>query len=504
MKDRAMIGLRTNLFRLLWVSLAVAMVTSGAAYQAFASKTDLRSVGQPGERETVTLHLGKGDVLDIKGEVSDILVADPRVVDVSALQSGRLYMVGTSIGDTNILVVDAKGDVLSRIDVHVNYDINGIQALVDELFPDEKIEVGAILDQIYLKGTVSTPEVAATAMRMIAHYVSELIGMSDKPLDYMVANMLKVRGEQQVMLKVKIVEISRTVLKELGVDTNFNDENELATTTLFGATPPSSWRELDATGDADGPWDDALLARSATAAGLSGASSFLGRLLADTEINGLGMMEVTLNALEQANLANVLAEPNLVAVSGESAGFLAGGEIPVPSGRDQSGNVIITFRDFGVSLDFRPVVMSGERISLAMTTEVSSLDFSVAVAGVPGLDVRRASTTVEMASGGSMMIAGLLQSENVEGMTGVPGVSKAPVLGKLFESDSFRRNETELVVIVTPYLVEPYAEKDNAVEIARDISTPLSRAFSANLRRTYGDIAPDLLEEQGAFGYLLN
>src|SRR5690606_18747438 len=178
---------------------------------------------------------------------------------------------------------------------------------------------------------------------------------------------------------------------------------------------------------------------------LSGDPVAAGRLLFDSGISGIGTIGLFLNALEEENLVNILAEPNLTAVSGEQAGFLAGGEFPVPVGRDSVGNLVIEFREFGVLLDFRPVVMSDKRISLHMNTEVSSLDFDNAIVlsdvTVPGLDVRRAETTVEVPSGGSLMIAGLLQSEAVKGMAGLPGIRNTPVIGDLVSSDSFRRDD---------------------------------------------------------------
>lgn len=206
-----------------------------------------------------------------------------------------------------------------------------------------------------------------------------------------------------------------------------------------------------------------------------------------------------------------MAEPNLTAISGESAGFLAGGEFPVPSGRDNEGNIIITFRQFGVALNFAPVVLSNDRISLQLQTEVSSLaqDNSVTLADieVPGLDVRRATTTVEMGSGASLMIAGLLQSEAFKTMSGLPGMTRTPILGELFQSENFQRNETELVILVTPYLVEPFADKKQAKKVP--LRTPeenyLEEAFAMNVRRIYGDKrAADVLKGDEHFGYILD
>ena len=223
---------------------------------------------------------------------------------------------------------------------------------------------------------------------------------------------------------------------------------------------------------------------------------------------GLGNLQVVLQALEEENLVTVLAEPNLTTVSGQQAGFLAGGEFPVPVGRDQVGNLVIEFREFGVSLNFRPTVLSAERINLNLNTEVSSLDFvNVVNAGggvIPGLDVRRAETTVEMASGSSMMIAGLLQSDALENMSGLPGIKDTPVLGDLLSSNGFERNETELVVIVTPYLVEPYREKSQAQEVTKVREYPLAKMFARNIRRSYVHYDEGLLSGNESYGYILD
>jgi pilus assembly protein CpaC len=234
----------------------------------------------------------------------------------------------------------------------------------------------------------------------------------------------------------------------------------------------------------------------------------LGGLFLDTGINGVGQLGVFLEALEEENLVNVLAEPNLTAVSGQQAGFLAGGEFPVPTGRDQFGNITIEFREFGVSLNFRPVVLSDKRINLQLNTEVSSLDNTNAVVlsdlVVPGLDIRRAETTIELPSGGSLMIAGLLQSETAKGMNGLPGIKNTPVLGDLISSDSFSRDETELVVIVTTYLVESYADKEKSEKVPREQNSQMAKIFAGNIRRMFNLDDEEVFAGQGAYGYMLD
>jgi pilus assembly protein CpaC len=463
----------------------------------FASKVDLVETQMFDAKTSAPLGivLGKAEMVDIPGDVADVLVADPTIVDVQAIQASRLYVVGTSVGDTNLMALDASGNIIKRMDIHVRYDVQAIQSLVEDLFPDEQVKVGSIHDQIVLTGSVSNPEAGAKISSIVANYISGVQGQGGA-VDDLISNLLEVRGEQQVMLQVRIIEASRSILKELGIETNFNDIDDLAPAPVFGRLPPLNQ---------GGPNNYANLASSV---GLTTTPALAANFVRDTGVSGIGALGLFINALEEENLVNVLAEPNLTAVSGEQAGFLAGGEFPVPQGLDQTGNLVIEFREFGVSLNFRPVVLSGERISLQLNTEVSSLDFESAVVlsgvTVPGLDVRRAETTVEIPSGGSLMIAGLLQSETVNGMSGLPGIRKTPVLGDLVSSDSFQRDETELVVMVTPYLVEPFEQSDRFKQTPEHKENPLASAFAINIRRHYEFEDESLFDEDNRFGYLLD
>ncbi len=499
MKDRTMTGLYRHLSRTL---TAVAIIAAGGLCIGYgvanASKGDLISLKEKqATLAPLSVTLGKAEIVTLPDGVSDVLVANPSVIDVQAVQASRLYIVGLNIGDTNIIALDANGDVLKRLDIHVSYDLQAIQSLVDRLFPKENVEIGSIHDQILLTGSVSNPEVAGKISNLVGHYVSDLQDESAST-DELIANLLEVRGEQQVMLQVKIVEAERNILKELGVETAANDPNELAVTTLFGNTP----------GSAQTNHGNALSIAGGQGLGLSQDPIGTAGLILDTGLNGIGTLGVFLNALEEEDLLNVLAEPNLTAVSGQQAGFLAGGEFPVPTGRDQFGNITIEFREFGVSLNFRPVVLSDQRINLQLNTEVSSLDNSNAVVladvTVPGLDIRRAETTIEIPSGGSLMIAGLLQSQTTEGLSGLPGISNTPVLGDLISSDSFRREETELVVIVTAYLVEPFADKAKSDKMPKENNSELSKIFKTNIRRTF-DLEDDaIFAKTGSYGYMLD
>ncbi len=495
-----MIRIPTKLFTYFAVFSLLGFVALSAMPSVHAAtKGDLMPVFDDAKAvPPVAITLGKAEIIDVPGDVADVLVANPLVVDVMAVQSNRLYVVGLTVGDTNIIALDSNGDVVKRVDLHVKYDLQAIQALVESLFPGEDVKVASIHDQILLTGTASTPEVASKIANIVGHYVSDLQDQTGET-DELISNLLSVRGEQQVTLQVKIIEAQRNVLKELGVETNANDQVEGAAN-ILGQTPLESFTDGSSAAVGLIPGQGVSLSNPA-------AASL--QIFKFSSLDFLGTTGLFLNALEEQSLINVLAEPNLTAVSGEQAGFLAGGETPVPEGLDQQGNVVVTFRQFGVSLNFRPIVLSDDRISLQLNTEVSSINYENAVPSgavlVPGFDIRRADTTVELPSGGTIMIAGLLQSEAAKGFSGIPGISQTPVLGDLVKSKSFQRDETELVVLVTPYLVEPFKEKNRSEEIPRQKSDPLATAFVANIRRAYElEDEEELFAGSEGFGYLLD
>lgn len=464
----------------------------------WAAKGDLVSMGAEKKLNApLQITLGKAELVQIPGNVADVLVADSDVVSVQAVQSDRLYLVGRSIGDTNLIALDENGDIIKKLDVHVAYDLTAIQSLVNDMFPNESVELRSIHGRMVMTGKVSTPDKAAKITNLVNHYVVELTG-KEASADEIISNHLEVRGEQQVMLQVRVVEASRSFIRDFGIQTVFNDANEAAASQIFGGTRPSSVR------------GGGLSLSGGTGAGVALPNDPAGafRLLSGSGIAGIGDIGVFINALEREDLVSVLAEPNLTAISGQQAGFLAGGEFPVPVGRDQVGNIVIEYREFGVSLNFRPVVLSEDRISLQLNTEVSSLDFVNAVGAgdliVPGLDIRRAETTLEIPSGGTLMMAGLLQSDAVEGLAGLPGIRKAPILGDLISSKSFSRNETELVVLVTPYLVKPFADKSRAEELPPKQQNALAQAFAINIRNRYAKVDDAILNADQNFGYILD
>lgn len=492
-------------------ALCIGAFMMGSLSVANADKSAVSILGKK-RTPDVTIMLGKAEMVNIDGNVSDVLVADPSVVDVMAVKSNRLYLVGSSLGDTNIMALDSDGNVIKKINIHVQMDTERLQAMIGELYPNENVTVRALTDQVVLTGEVSNPAVANKITNLVGHYAGEIQGIDDRPVDEVIVNMLNVRGEQQVMLRVKIVEVSRSALKDLGLESN--------STTGGGI------------GDLTGAF------ASATGLGL-GAPAQLAVAALNYSSGTFGNLNFLARALEQEGIINTLAEPTLTAISGEQAGFLAGGEFPIPTQIDRNGNLIYEFKPFGVSLNFRPTVLSAERISLQLTTEVSttSFDQNLQLNGinVPTFNVRRAETSVELPSGGTLMIAGLIKSDAISGLTQLPGIGDVPVVGDLIKSDTFRRSESEVIVMITPYLVQPFAQNsavpaavpsNEVTQVGPDMNygaivpddaglprlpyeperqiSQLTNVFSSNLRRLYGQKTPEnLIEGISGFGYML-
>lgn len=503
--------------KLLFIVLLALAAVLGAS-MAHAEKFNLPEIDAVQKEPMVDIMLGKAEMVDLGGDVADVLVANPSIVDVMAVKSDRLYLVGAMLGDTNIIALDSEGNILKKLNIHVQMDTVKLAAMVEDLYPNEQVNIRALTDQIVLTGNVSTPAAANGIARLVAEYASEVSGQRAGSVDEVVTNMLKVQGEQQVMLRVKIIEVSRSALKDLGIETRIGDGVEenigdaaaaIGTASAFGLTSPTQ-----------------------IAVGVLNYMS-----------GGFGPMQFVARALEQEGILNTLAEPNLTSISGEQAGFLAGGEFPIPTERDRDGNIVYDYRPFGVSLNFRPVVQSQDRITLEMTTEVSTASFDQGLQlngiNIPTFNVRRANTTVELPSGGTLMIAGLLQSSTVSGLSHLPGAKDIPVVGDLIKSDTFTRDESEVIVMITPYLVKPFAqnqsaqasiptdkvssltmedlENNSAIRAASRIPAPpkpaeeprkeqeqVNNVFGNYVRRAYGNEAPERLMKNGNYGYMMD
>lgn len=418
----------------------------------------------------ITITRGKSQVIKVNANIADVLVADPSVIEVGAMKSDRLYLIGAALGDTNVMIFDGEGNAIEQLDVHVRVDEDTLQHTLESLFPDENVIAKTVNDDIMITGTASNPAIAARIQQVAARFAGQ---------DEAVVNMMRVKGEQQVMLKVKVLEVSRNILNELGLDVD-GTLNKGATAGLFD---------------------------TAGAVGLTAPTQVgTGSLLFDI---GDATLSTIFRALERDGYISTLAEPNLTAISGENARFLAGGEFPIPTEIDDEGNVSYEYKPFGVSLAFKPVVMSKNRINLNVSTEVSNIsnDFSFQLASltVPGFDVRRAETSVEMPSGGTLMLAGLIESNTVNNLNRIPGVRDLPVIGDLTGSESFQRNETELVVMISAYLVKPYAEEERVAERKPiEQTSPLNAALIANLQRTNGKSKIKNAINGRPVGYLLD
>lgn len=389
---------------------------------------------------TIVLSTGAGQLIRLPRPVTGMFIADDKVADVQVKSPTQLYLFGKGAGQTSIFATDKSGAVVWSSEVRVGNNIGGVGAMLKAAMPDAQITAAAVGNMVLLTGTVASPKDVEEAERL-----TNLFTANSAP----VLNRLKTAVPMQVHLQVKIAEVSRDLVKSIG--TNFvTRDNSGGFIFGVGRGTAGTISTVTAAGDASGAGIGSTLYTFANKSGLNtfGAA---GHLL------GLDILS-TLDLGETDGLVTTLAEPNLTALSGETASFLAGGEIPIPIGQG-FGAVSIEYKQYGVSLSFTPVVLANGRISVKVKPEVSQLTSagSVTVNGfnVPGISTRRAETTVELGSGQSFMIGGLLNNNTNNSTEKVPGIGALPVIGALFRSNNFRRQQTELVIVVTPYLVRP-------------------------------------------------
>ncbi|HYD69882.1 type II and III secretion system protein family protein [Azospirillum sp.] len=402
-----------RLGRLRAVGLALLVGLALFVLPAFAAPADAAE-------QSITLSMTKARSFDLPVDVRDVLIANPDIADVVVKSSRQVYVIAKAVGDTNAFFLDEGGNQVLKLDIRVEADLRAVREAIGTLMPDADIEVRAVNQNIALVGTVGSAVAAENARAIARRFVAG---------DNNVINMLKVSGSQQVVIRVRVAEVRRTVAKKLGVNLLAQDGGRFSFQTFGG-----------------------------------GVTNTFGQIAHRGATFGLENLEVAVQALEKDGLLKTLAEPNLTALSGENASFLAGGEFPVPVGRseDERGTTVtIEFKQFGIGLNFTPVVLDGGRISLRIATEVSELSTEGAIRlsdlVIPALAVRRANTTVEIPSGGSLVLAGLLNNRMTNEINGLPFLADIPVLGALFRSPQFQRDETELVVIATPYIVSPTA-----------------------------------------------
>lgn len=370
------------------------------------------------DQDLVRVPLNKVVSVRLPGPVRNVVVANPDIADVILPQDGErahVYVLARQVGSTTIVFEGANGEILFQGDIQVDVDVAGIQAAMAEMLPDEKITVVSHRNSVFIKGFVRSAVASNTAVNVARKFVAD-------PIE--VINNLEVLGSQQVIMKVTVAEVKRTAIKQLGLTTNINASG---TNGLVLATVPT------------------VIPTYASAT----ITTALG-----------GLTPLTIKALESENLAKTLAEPTLTALSGETASFLAGGSFPMPSAYDAAtGTTTYVQTKFGIGLNFSPVVLDKGRISMRVKTTVSDRDTTVAVtlggASVPGLTEKTTETTVELPSGGTLYLAGLLQNNTTNFVEGIPGLKDLPILGALFRSEKFQNAETELVVSMTAYLAAP-------------------------------------------------
>ncbi|MFD2259421.1 type II and III secretion system protein family protein [Chelativorans composti] len=516
---RAELGIfrRVQAAVLIAVAGAFATVDLGMQHAHAESVVPLR-----GASERVRLGLSKSLVVDLPADAFDILVSNPRIADAITRTSRRIYLFGKQVGETNIFVFGRNGEQIASFDVAVERDVQDLEAYLKRFLPNSSISVELINDNVVLTGTVQTPMDAARAVQLAQAFVTggeattgAYSQTATAPTDgggvaisnpdgqrrqSAIVNMLQVIGEDQVTLKVTVAEVSRNVMKQLGV-------NMIGS----GSADNISW-------------------------GLITESAFgLGKPLSNTmgAVSGR-LLTSYFNAMEQAGVMRTLAEPTLTAVSGEKATFKVGGEFnlvtKVSNARsrdnlDGATQYELEKIEYGIGLEFQPVVLSPGRISLKVRTSVSepATEGSVMMEGsardprssgyfgaswgtnLISIRKRLADTTVELPSGGSMMIAGLVRDDVRQVLNGVPGLSKVPVLGALFRSRDFVRNETELVIIITPYLSKPVARNElSKPDDNFNVPDDTNGMFLGRVNKIYGNRQAKLPEGRyhGVVGYI--
>lgn len=524
--------------RALAASLAVAtgLAPLPATAQAAAPRVD--QGGQSAASRAIVLGLGKAAVIDLPADARDVLLSDPDIADAIVRTARRAYLIGRKIGQTNVFFFDANGRQIGNFEVRVEPDVRALTDLIRQASPSSRVKVQAVNGSVVLTGGVRSAAESDRIGQIATRFISNQPGAGKPPSQVTspVVNLLAVESEEQVLVKVRVVEMSRTLVKQLGVNLNAEDMlNQLLPDDTFVKVATENGyaiagQALGGISAAGGKAETVLQPQGLSFPGPNAYTANVGTAgAAGYELNYVQgpsgyvpketwgpanaltnrKVDASIEAFERVGLLRVLAEPNLTAVSGEAAKFLAGGEFPIPVAAD-NGKISIEFKPFGVGLAFTPVVLSPGRISLKLSTEVSEIttDGSIITNGisVPALQVRRAETTVEMPSGGALVMAGLIQERTRQVLEGTPGAKDLPVLGTLFRSRDFANNETELVIIVTPYLVKPTSPDKirtpaDGFANADDIST----IFRGRLNQAYKNPAADVGDRRllGPLGFLL-
>lgn len=439
LKHTAKAATRTTLALGISLSMAVPSAYTPAFAAGTASSIIRVTEAGAGARKRINLGLNKALVIDLPADAHDILVADPSLADAVTRSSRRIYLFGKTVGQTNIFVFGENGEEIVSLDVEIERDVGGLEGNIRRFVPDSNVKVEIVSDNIVLTGTVRTPQDADQVVKLANAFLKggeattrqttvtgsnggDAAIYAEGRQTSQIVNLLSIDGEDQVTLKVTVAEVRREVLKQLG----FTNSISQGTGSGFD-----------------------VLTTTTSAAGLSGGIA--GQV-------GKYALQSTIEALEQAKVLRTLAEPTLTAISGQAATFNSGGE-RLYSTTNADGTVTLTPYNYGISLGFTPTVLSSGRISLRVQTKVSE-----PVAASSGVEFRKRDieTVVELPSGGSLALAGLIQDDQKHSTNGTPGANKIPVLGALFRDKTFERAESELVIIATPYLVRPVARNQLA------------------------------------------
>lgn len=429
------------------LSFAFATVSWAQTPRIVAEGVDSKHAGE------VVVPINKSQILQVDVPFKEVLVGNPEIADVLPLTDRSIYILGKSLGSTNLTIYGNNKQLIAVADLVISLDVDGLKARLYEILPGETVEVRPANNSVILTGSVSS-----------AIKINRILAIAEQYAPEHVTNLLSVKGSQQVMLEVRFSEVARSASKALGLNTSIAGNK-------FHIVTGDSLKSSLATNLTTNSVSVPIFPGGLSLTGQIPSSTFTSGLLGFTP--GSISLDFLFDALEEKGVVKTLAEPNLIAMSGDTASFLAGGEFPVPvvqssraggagaGGQGAGGTAAITiqFKEFGVALAFTPTVLDNGLINLVVSPEVSRLDFAnaVFVSGfrIPALTTRRATTTVELRDGQSFAIAGLIQNEFQDAVRQFPGLGDLPIIGALLRSSDFQRNESELVIIVTPHLVKP-------------------------------------------------
>jgi pilus assembly protein CpaC len=483
---------------------------------ASGASTTLRiDLAGGGASQSLALPKGKSAIIELPVDARDVLVTNPAVADAVLRTERRIYVLGLKEGQTDAIFFDAAGRRILSLDIRVDQDVGALADTIQRVIPGSRIKIEPINDSVILTGLVLNAVDSANAQAIAQQFV-------DKPEK--VINLLQIAAKDQVMLKVRVIEVQRSVIKQLGFDASSlvgkvgDDQISFAQSATFGVNGAllgglTTTASRDTTSQAVLPGTGGSCDTPSTTASTGNPADCIATGRAGA--SGLSKYMAALKAFERVGLVRTLAETTLTSTSGEAARMLAGGEFPVPTGQDSTGKVTIEFKPYGVGLGFTPVVLSGGRISMKVSVEVSELtntgSFTLSTSSsssltIPGLNVRRAENTVELPSGGAMMIAGLLQERTAQNLDSIPGLTTAPVIGALLRSRDFLSGQTELVIIATPYIVDPTRPQDlqtpaDGLQIANDFETVLFGKLNKTVKAPPGANADRTY--QGPVGYVI-